>query len=168
MNADLFQKRARQQNSRTQALWLDPSWETNPDSTTLLWTCQTCEGPSLPPPWLVRTNENCAAGKPTDHKERQGHDRCWSGKAWGLCPPVPCRALAPRQETQARDTDTDTRQRHTDLNQNVRASMKIRNSRQRKCSHATSEVWEKRQSEDLGRQEHGRGRHLCISTSIHL
>ena len=43
-----------------------------------------------------------------------------------------------------------------------------RNSRLRKCSHATSEVWEKRHSEDLGRQEHGRGRHLCVSTSIGL
>ena len=41
-------------------------------------------------------------------------------------------------------------------------------SRLRKCSHAISEVWEKRHSEDLGRQEHDRGRHLCNSTSVRL
>ena len=36
-----------------------------------------------------------------------------------------------------------------------------RNSRLRKGSYAISEVWEKWQSEDLGRQEHGRDRKLC-------
>ena len=70
MNADLARKRARQQNSRTHPLRLDPSWETNPESTTLLWTCLTCECLSLPPPWLERSDEKCAVGKPTDHTEK--------------------------------------------------------------------------------------------------
>ena len=114
MNADLARKRARQQNSRTHALRLDPSWETNPESTTLLWTCQTCEGLSLPPPWLVRTNEKCAAGKPTDHKGktrarpllvRQGLRACVR-----LCLAVPL--------PQARQTDRQTdRHRHRESKQ---------------------------------------------------
>ena len=68
-----------QQDSQTQALCLDPSWETNPDLTILLWICQTCEGLSLPLPWL-RTNKmrNVLLGNQQITKERQGHDRCWS------------------------------------------------------------------------------------------
>ena len=111
MNADLARKRTRQQNSRTHALRLDPSWETNPESTTLLWTCQTCEGLSLPPPWLEQTDEKCAVGKPTGRKGktrarpllvRQGLRACVR-----LCPPVSACAR-PCPCPQARDTDTDT------------------------------------------------------------
>ena len=71
MNADL---------AWTHLVRLDPSWDTNPDSTTLLWTCQTCEGLSLPPPWLEQTDEKCVAGKPTEHTGKQELDRCWSGR----------------------------------------------------------------------------------------
>ena len=70
MNADLARKRARQQNSPTDPLRLDPSWETNSDSTTLVCSCQTCESLSLRPPWLEQTDEKCAAGKPTEHKRK--------------------------------------------------------------------------------------------------
>ena len=93
MTADLARKRARQQNSPTDPLRLDRSWETNPESMTLPWTCQTCESLSLPLPWLEQTNEKCAAGKPTDHKGktrarpllvRQGFRACVR-----LCPAVP-------------------------------------------------------------------------------
>ena len=42
------------------------------------------------------------------------------------------------------------------------------NNRLGKCSHAISDVWEKRHSEDLGRQERDRGRHLCNSSSVRL
>ena len=70
-------------------------------------------------------------------------------------------------------TDTETqRHRHRERDRleskRPRVNEDKRNSRLRKCSHATSEVWEKRHSEDLGRQEHGRGHRLCISTSIRL
>ena len=55
--------------------------------------------PSLPPPWLKQTNERCAAGKPTEHTEKQELDRCWSGT--GLESPfsdsaLPCQHPADR------------------------------------------------------------------------
>ena len=117
MTADLARKRARQQNSPTHPLRLDPSWETNPESTTLLWTCQTCEGLSLPPPWLEQTDEKCAAEKPTEHTGKEELDRCWSGT--GLESPVSDFALsliAPADKDKDKDKD---------LNQNVRASMEM-------------------------------------------
>ena len=126
MSVDLARKRARQQSSRTHALRLDPSWETNPESTTLLWTCQTCEGPSLPPPWLEQTNERCAAGKPTDHTEktrarpllvRQGLRACVR-----LRPAVP---LLPskRHRHRHRDTDTDTDTGQNEDNKTISETM---------------------------------------------
>ena len=75
------------------------------------------------------------------------------------------------------ETETNTqrqrqrhRHRHTQRleSKRPRVNEDKRNNRLGKCSHAISEVWEKSHSEDLGRQEHGRGRHLCISSSIHL
>ena len=109
MTADLARKRARQQSSPTHPLRLDPSWETNPESTTLLWTCQTCEGLSLPPPWLKRTNERCAAGKPTDRTGKQELDRCWSGT--GLESPVSEERHRERHTERHRETQRDT-ERH--------------------------------------------------------
>ena len=113
MNADLARKRTRQQNSPTQAQRLDPSWETNSDSTTLVCSCQTCESLSLRPPWLEQTDEKCAAGKRTEHKGktrarpllvRQGLRACVR-----LCPAVPC----PQTHTET-DRQTHTqRQTHT-------------------------------------------------------
>ena len=84
MNADLARKRARQQNSWTHPVRLDPSWETNPDSTTLPWTCQTCEGRSLPLPWLKRTNEKCA-------RKDKGTTAAGQARLEGLCPHTPRR-----------------------------------------------------------------------------
>ena len=110
MTAVDAQRRAPRQGCATDLLRHVRSWETNSDSTTLPWTCQTCDGLSLPLPWLEQTNETCAAGKPTDHKGktrarpllvRQGLRACL-----GLCLAVP---LPPGK----RHTDTET-QRHTD------------------------------------------------------
>ena len=109
MNADLARRRAGQQNSRTHPLRLDPSWETNPESTTLLWACQTCEGLSLPPPWLKQTNERCAAGKPMEHTGKQKLDRCWSGTM--LESPFSDSALPCQPQLTETETETEKRQR---------------------------------------------------------
>ena len=63
---------------------------------------------------------------------------------------------------------TKERQGHRLESKRPRVNEDRRNSRLRKGSHANSEVWEKRHSEDLGKQELGRGRRLRISTSIRL
>ena len=143
MTADLARKRTRQQNSPTHPLQLDQSWETNPESTTLLWTCQTCEGLSLSPPWLKQTNERCAAGKPTEHTGKQELDRCWSGTR--LESPVSDFALflpAPADKDKDRDRDRD-RDRDKDLNQRVRASKSMSNNKLPNESLATAEDVEK-------------------------
>ena len=63
-NADLARKRTHQQDSRTQALRLDPSWETNPGVTITL------NLPDLRRPAPAasmasnKQNEKCVAGKP--------------------------------------------------------------------------------------------------------
>ena len=79
-------------------------------------------------------------------------------------------SLSPSRPPSLSHHNNTQRQRHRDRLEPKRPRVNgdERNSRPTKCSHATSEVWEKRHSEDLGRQEHGRGRHLCISTSICL
>ena len=63
MTAVDARRRAPRQGCATHLLRLVRSLETNSDSTTLPWTCQTCEGLRMPPPWLEQTNEKCAAGK---------------------------------------------------------------------------------------------------------
>ena len=128
MNVDLARKRARQQHSPAHPLRLDPSWETNPELTILLWTCQTCEGLSLPPPWLKQTNERCAAGKPTKHTGTQELDRCWSGT--GLESPVSDFALSLPAPA---DKDKDK-----DLKQNVQASMRWVNRTGQRVTHGQS------------------------------
>ena len=109
MNVDLARKRARQQHSPTHPLRLDPSWETNPESMTLLCSCQNCDSLS-PPPWLEQTTEKCVAGKPTDHTGKQELDRCWSGT--GLESPFSDSALPCQPQL-------------TETKQSVRVSMKI-------------------------------------------
>ena len=67
-----------------------------------------------------------------------------------------------------RQTDRTDRQRQRLESKRPRVNGDRENNRLRKYSHAISEVWEKRHSEDLDRQEHDRGRHLWNSTSIRL
>ena len=55
MTAVCALKRAPRQGFAMHLQRLDRSWETNPESTTLLWSCQ--NGESLPPPWLKQANE---------------------------------------------------------------------------------------------------------------
>ena len=139
MNADLARKRAHQQNSRTHRVRLDPSWETNPDSTTLLCSCQTCDSLSPPPPWLEQTTEKCVAGKPTDHTGKQELDRSWSGT--GLESPfsdsaLPCQPQLTETETQ-RETERETerdreRQRETERDREREKEKERERERQRK------------------------------------
>ena len=81
---------------------------TNPESTTVLWTCQ--NGESLPPPWLKQKNERCVLGKPTEHTGKQELDRCWSGT--GLESPVSDFALSlPAPADKDKDKDKDLMQK---------------------------------------------------------
>ena len=67
------------------------------------------------------------------------------------------------------DTDTDTStDRHRLESKRPRINGDVRNSRLTKGSHATSEVWEKRHSEGLGRQERDHERRLCMRSLVCL
>ena len=71
------------------------------------------------------------------------------------------------------DTQTDREthrrtERQTDGLESTRVKKDKRNNRLTKCSHATSEVWEKKHSVGLGGQERDHERRFCISTSIRL
>ena len=98
MTAVRARKRAPRQGFAILLLQLDQSWETNPQSTTLLWTCQ--NGESLPPPWPKQTSARCAIGKPTDHTGKQELDRCRSGT--GLESPVLDFSLTTKKKKQRR------------------------------------------------------------------
>ena len=89
--------------------------------------------------------------------------------------PLPPSCSPPCTTTTTTTTSTTTtpqRQRETHRHRleskRPRVNEDKRNSRLRKCPHATSEVWEKRQSEDLGRQEHSRVCHLGTKKRDHV
>ena len=78
-----------------------------------------------------------------------------------------------RGEVGDRDRDRDRRrdrQRQTDRLESKRPRVNgdVRNCRLTKGSHMTSEVWEKRHSEGLGRQERDHERRLCIRSLLRL